>query len=69
MPQEHYLPWRPKTRGERPIGLTCVCFSICCLFHCCLTGDPECQSVLTVLSVCDRVEILAQRYYYCNVVV
>ena len=34
-----------------------------------LLFDPECQSVLTVLSVCDRVEILAQRYYYCNVVV
>ena len=29
-------------------------FVFCCLLHCCLTG---CLSVLTVVSVCDRVEI------------
>ena len=34
-----------------------VPFSFCCLFHCCLRVLTGCLSVLTVVSVCDRVEI------------
>ena len=35
-------------RGERPVGLTCVCFSICvCFTAVCLTGVSAC-----VCSVC-----------------
>ena len=33
-------------------------FVSCCLFHDCLAG---CLSVLTVVSVCDRVEIWSKR--------
>ena len=42
---------------RRAVGqpsLTCVCSFFRCLFHCCLTG---CLSLLTVVSLCVRVEI------------
>ena len=47
----------PVELGYGTVGrhsLTCICSLLsCCLFHDCLAG---CLSVLTVVSVCDRVE-------------
>ena len=44
-----------ETGGERSVGEPDMYrFVSCCLFHDCLTG---CLAVLTVVSVCDRVEI------------
>ena len=40
-------------------------FGSCCLFHDCLTG---CLSVLTVVSVCDRVEIWLGKVLYSEYV-